>query len=100
MKRSLQSLLFLLLCSGIHAQTELMIVRVKDSYAVINAGTNQGVRVGDIFKFYTPGSPNQYGEVEVIKPMTSISAIKLISGYAGYILKVGDQQIPNEDAVV
>lgn len=96
----LSLLIFLIFTTGLYSQQETMIVRVKQNYAVINKGTNNGVKAGDRFKMQTPNNPNDYGEVEVIKASRSIAAVKLITGAPGYVLKVGDKEQKMESAIV
>lgn len=74
----------------LHSQSEITVVKIRQTYAIINTGTLDGIKVGDHFTVQTPNRPSQYGEVEVIKASKTISAVKIILGIAGYSLKVGD----------
>lgn len=96
MRKLLMLLIFLALANVLYAQQPTMIVKVKQSYAVINKGANHGVHAGDRFRLQTPNNPNDNGEVEVIKAAGSISAVKLIRATPGYVLKVGDREPSNE----
>ncbi len=91
---------FLVFTTGLYAHKQTSIIRVKQNYAVLNKGANNGVKAGDRFILYTPNNPNEYGEVEVIKASGSIAAVKLIKGTLGYMLKVGDKESSNETAIV
>ena len=84
------SLVFLAETNYLLSQSQIKIVKVKQTYAIINKGTLDGIKAGDRFTVRTPSRTSQNGRVEVIKTSESISAVKLIIGIAGYTLKVGD----------
>ena len=86
----LMLLFFLTETNYLHSQSQITVVKIRQTYAIINKGTLDGIKVGDHFTVQTPNRPSQYGEVEVIKESETISAVKLIFGIAGYNLKVGD----------
>jgi hypothetical protein len=100
MQKYLTILGFLFFATGIYAQKETAVIRVKQGYAVINKGAQQGVKAGDRFTLHTANNPNEYGEVEVIKASESIAAVKLVKGTPGYTLKVGDREHRTESAIV
>lgn len=76
--------------SVVFAQESAVVIKVKKGYAVINKGANHGVKTGDSFILHAPNNAKVYGEVEVIKAMNSVAAVKLTKGTNGYLLKVGD----------
>jgi len=82
------------------SQKKTVVIRMKQSYAVINKGLRQGMKEGDRFRLYTPDNPDEYGDVEVIKVLHSISAIKLLRGTVGYKLKIGDVDKVSKSSIV
>lgn len=100
MQKWMPLLLVLIGTTAVYGQKKTVVIRVKQNYAVINKGVNAGVKEGDRFRLYTPGNRNQYGEVEVIKALPSISAVRLLRATPGYRLKVGDIGEVSESSIV
>ncbi len=80
----------LLAATALFAQDQTMVIKVKQGYAVINKGKNDGLTSGDRLRLHAPDDSRTYGEVQVIKAMNSVAAVKLVKGTPGYTLKVGD----------
>lgn len=90
----------LLLNNRLHSQDVAKVINVKASYAVINKGSTNGVKEGNIFKVQTPNQEFEYGRIEVIKAKSTISAVKLTSSVRGYSLKIGDIVVLSEEQIV
>ena len=90
----------LLHSNNLHSQDLAKVINVKASYAVINKGSTNGVKEGDVFKIQTPNQDFEYGPIEVIKAKSTISAVKLTSSVSGYSLKIGDIVILSEEQIV
>lgn len=90
----------LLSYNRLQSQDVAKVINVKASYAVINKGSANGVKEGDVFKVQTPNRDFEYGQIEVIKAKSTISAVKLTSSVSGYSLKIGDIVILSEEQIV
>lgn len=96
----LSLLVSLLYINQVHSQDVAKVINVKAGYAVINRGTTNGIKEGDIFKIQTPDKDFQFGQIQVIKAKPTISAVKLTSSVSGYSLKVGDVVVLSEEQIV
>lgn len=100
MKKWFLVIMHFVAATSVLAQNETVVIRVKARYAVINKGINHGVKEGDRLRLYTPNNPNQYGDVEVIRALRSVSAVRLLQGTQGYRLKIGDLDSESEETIV
>ena len=74
----------------------MKIVEQYPNYALINLGTEQGLRKGEAFQIYRDEKSNgssvvvYVGEVEVVRVNPKLSAVRVVSLTEGYRLNVGD----------
>jgi len=81
----------LFLFTGLHADNTLYIIKVNGAYGIINKGTNQGMREGEIFYLKREGNLETICKVRILRTTANRSAIEQISNKNSAQLLKGDR---------